>query len=238
MNMFILFLDIAAAAVLFAECVVAFRSSGKSQIRIDRYYASLLASYGIWLLLHTFILFSDLLADHLPSEVLLLSRGLKTLATAMIINLYLKIALGRVRLRRVRRLGHKMINIIITMVLASYFAMIGILFFSMSAAIASIISISFSITMLTVSIMGYASSGYRSDSRMRRLFMITGTYSLILIILSFPAVLSADPLITQALPRALFCGAVGLSEIINLLRKDREIPTEESPVRSSVEPRS
>ena len=162
MNMFILYLSIAAAALLFAECAVTFRSAGKSQIRIDRYYASLLASYGVWLLLHMFILFSDLFANHLPSEVLLLSRGLKTLVTAMIINLYLKIALDRVRLRRVHRLGHKMINIIITMILASYFAMIGILFFSMSAAIASIISISFSITMLTVSIMGYTSSGTKA----------------------------------------------------------------------------
>ncbi len=212
MSIFSLWLSIITFSVLTAGSITAWKSALLKRTPAQLLYASLLTAYDLWLVIYTFTLFNNIFIDKLSQQQIYLVGGLRTIFTVVILTLYLYLSLSKIsRLSRF----HIWLGVLTPTMI--YLVVLITRFFSMTIAVLSVVSMGFSLVLLVASILGYLFSEYRYLKFLRRLYLITGSYELLMLIISIPSIISIDSHLVHVVPRALFCLALGISEISRFL---------------------
>lgn len=229
MSIVVLWISITAFTILTAGSLSAWRSASLGKTSQLTSYAALLTGYGLWLVLYTFIFFSHLFVSSLDPGMILIFGGLRMIFTIIILLCYLSMTLQDLKIGSWEPdAGH--LRIITIAAPTGYLLFMLLNLNTMTIEKASVVTIIFSLVNLGASAAGYASASYQGKPRFRHLFLIIAVYSMISCILAFPPILSIDSPLIHALPRALLCAALGLSELIYFFvstsAKEQEITRE------------
>lgn len=215
-----LWISILAFTLLGAGNVTAWRFAVQMKKQTEILYAALLSVYNIWLILYTFILFTNVYVMELSAQALASFGMLRTLFTIIILVLYSYLSISTIS-----SLSAATIYLICLVPALVYLLSMLIFFTSITVIISAAITLLYALVLFFVSAAGLQYSQNAHILRIRRFFIITAIYQLSMIILSIPSIyLYASPFIL-VFPRALFCGALGISELICFFRYENTSTT-------------
>lgn len=221
MNIFLLWFSIFSFTVFTLSIfpvVLVYRQRGCR--RSELHYIRLMLSYCLWLILFSFLFFSDVFVRPVSMPVRTIFGILRTAVTAAVLVLYPAIIISSSG-----DPGSK-ISAAVLIAPAIYVILIIPVFITQSAFIAGIITILFNVYMLSVLLS--ARFHYRGDRQSRsgsiRFFLkLSFAYCVFNLVFSLlpPRFLSSGlSIILSVVPRALFCLLWGLFEIAGYMRRE------------------